>query len=208
MINYIDEFDEVVTSIYGVYLMSKQGFQLLVRELKNHQLMDMNQLQNTHPERASIQYFDSRPYMFGKLSKGSLDLPKEIDLLYTCTQGEYKKRNSERGVNSRFIGNMCVIAVYQYWEDYYRQKIASFLKRTSRNELTSDIMGDLKVLRHSIIHHRGVALKEVEKCKLLHGFKKDDEIFIDRNMMQYIVSQVKVYLQTLQELKSQLPNCK
>ena len=200
MISYIDEFEDIVTSIYGVYLMSKQGFQLLVSQLKNLQIIDINKLRSTHPERASVQYFDSRPYMFGKLSKGSLNLPEKINLLYKCTQGECKKRNSEKGVNSRFIGNMCVIAVYQYWEDYYRQKIANFLKRTSKNELTSDIMGDLKVLRHSIIHHRGFALKEVEKCKLLHWFKKDDEIFIDRNMMQYIVSQVKDYLRTLREL--------
>lgn len=206
MRNCIDEFEDIVTSIYGVYLMSTQGFQLLAKELLNRQLMDVNQLQRTHPERASIQYLDSRPYLFGKLWKGSTDLPN-VELLYECTQGEYKERNSERGMNSRFVGNMCVIVVYQYWEDYYRQKIASFLNRTSKNELTSDIMGDLKVLRHSIIHHRGVALKKVENCKLLHWFKKDDEIFIDRNMMQYIISQVKVYLQALRGLESQLPNC-
>jgi len=208
MRNCIDEFEDIVMSIYGVYLMSKQAFQLLVKVLKNDQLMTMNQLKSTNPEHASIQYLDSRPYMFGKLSKGSLDLPKEIDLLYKCTVGECKERNSERGMNSRFVGNMCVIAVYQYWEDYYRQKIASFLNRTSKNELTSDIMGDLKVLRRSIIHHRGVALKEVENCELLRWFKEDDEIFIDRDMMQDIVSQVKVYLQTLRGLESQLPNCK
>ena len=205
--NCIDEFEDIVTSIYGVYLMSTQGAQLLAKELLNCQLMDVNQLQRTHPERASIQYLDSRPYLFGKLKKGSPDL-QNVELLYECTQGEYKERNSERGVNSRFVGNMCVIAIYQYWEDYYRKKIASFLNRTNKNELASDIMGDLKLLRRSIIHHRGVALREVENCKLLHWFKKDDEIFIDRNMMQYIVSQVKVYLQVLRGLESQLPKCK
>ncbi len=198
----IDEFEDVVTSIYGVYLISKQGFQLLVKVLKDDQLTTMNELKSTHPERASIQYLDSRPYIF---AKGNLDLSNVVEFLYKCTVGECKERNSERGMNSRFVGNMCVIAVYQYWDDYYRQEIASLLNK-AKNELTSDIMGDLKILRRSIIHHRGIALKEVENCKLLHWFKKDDEIFIDRNMMQYIVSQVKVYLQTLRGLESQLPN--
>ena len=205
MINYIDKFENVVTSIYGVYLMSTQGFQLNVKVLNNDQLTTINELKSTHPERASIQYLDSTPYIFGK---GNLDLSNVIEFLYKCTVGEYKERNSEKGVNYRFLGNMCVIALYQYWDDYYREKIAISLNRTSGNELTSDIMGDLRHLRNSIIHHRGVAKKEVEKCKLLHWFKKGDEIFIDWNMMHCIVSQVKEYLQTLQELKSQLSNCK
>jgi hypothetical protein len=199
MINYIDEFEDVVTSIFGVYLMSMQGFHLCVNDLKNRQDKDVLRMKNTRPELASIQYFNSRPFMFGKLTKGSLKKPEEVDLLYQCTQGEYKERNSEIGINSRFIGNMCVIAIYQYWEDYYRQKIAGFLHINNKNELTSNIMGDLRFLRRSIIHHRGVALKAVENCKILHWYKKGDDIFIDRNKMQDIVSEVKAYLQTLRK---------
>ncbi len=197
MNNYIDGFEDVVTSIYGVYLMSTQGFRLLVKELMNSQFMTMKQFESTHPELASIQYLDSTLHIFGK---GNPNLPNSIEL-YRCTQGEYKERNSEKGENSRFIGNMCVIAIYQYWEDYYRQKIAKLLNRTNRNDLTSDIMGDLKILRRSIIHHRSLALKEVESCKLLSWFKKGDEIFFDSNMMQYTIFQIKSYLQALRELE-------
>jgi len=189
----IDEFEDVVTSIYGVYLMSTQGFHLLSKELTNIQLTTINQFRSTHPELASIQYLDSTEYIFGK---GDPNLPTSIKL-YRCTQGEYKERNSEKGINFRFIGNMCVIAIYQYWEDYFRQKITNLLNKTNKNELASDIMGDLKILRHSIIHHRSIALKEVENCKLLRWFKKDDDIFIDKNMMEHIVFQVKSYLQAI-----------
>jgi hypothetical protein len=202
MENCIDEFEDVVTSIYGVYLMSTQGFHLLVEELMKIQHMTINRLKGTHPERASVQYMDSTLYIFGK---GDPNLPTSIEL-YRCTQGEYKERNSEKGINSRFIGNMCVIAIYQYWEDYFRQKIANFLNRTSKNELTSDIMGDIKILRRSIIHHRGIALKDVENCKLLRWFKKGDDIFIDKDMMQHIVFQVKSYLLALRgEVQKSLP---
>jgi len=132
-------------------------------------------------------------YIFGK---GDPNLPNSIEL-YRCTQGEYKERNSEKGINSRSVGNMCVIAIYQYWEDYFRQKIANLLNRTNKNELASDIMGDLKILRRSIIHHRGIALKEVENCKLLRWFKEGDDIFIDKDMMKDIIFQVKSYLRAL-----------
>ncbi len=193
MRNCIAEFEDVVTSIYGVYLMSTQGFHSLSKELTNIQLTTINQFRSTHPELASIEYLDSTEYIFGK---GDPNLPTSIKL-YRCTQGEYKERNSEKGINFRFIGNMCVIAIYQYWEDYFRQQIANLLNKTNKNELASDIMGDLKILRHSIIHHRSIALKEVENCKLLRWFKKDDDIFIDKNMMEHIVFQVKSYLQAI-----------
>ncbi len=193
MKNYLSEFEDVVTSIYGVYLMSTQGFHLLAKELTNIQLTTINQFRSTRPELASIQYLDSTTYIFGK---GDPNLPNSIEL-YRCTQGEYKERNSEKGTNFRFIGNMCVIAIYQYWEDYFRQKIANLLNKTNKNELTSDIMGDLKILRRSIIHHRSIALKEVENCKLLRWFQKGDDIFIDKKMMEYIVFQVKSYLRVL-----------
>jgi len=197
MDNYIYESEDVVTSIYGVYLMSRQGFRLLVKDITNTQLTTMNQFKYTHPELASVQYLNSTQYIFGK---GDPNLPDSIEL-YRCTQGEYKERNSEKGVNSRFIGNMCVIAIYQYWEDYFRQKIANLLNVTNRNELKSDIMGDLKILRRSIIHHRSIALREVENCKLLGWFKKGDDIFFDDNMMQYIVFQVKSYLKALRGIE-------
>ena len=82
MTDYIDEFEEVVTSIFGVYLMSMQGFNYLVNDLKNRQDKDILEMKNSRPELASIQYFDSRPYAFGKLTKGSLKKPEGIDLLY------------------------------------------------------------------------------------------------------------------------------
>ncbi len=193
MENCIDEFENVVTSIYGVYLMSTQGLHLLVKELTNIQRSTINQLRSTHPELASIQYLDSTPYIFGK---GDPNLPTSIEI-YRCTQGEYRERNSEKGINSRFVGNMCVIAIYQYWEDYYRQEIANLLNKTNKNKIVSDIMGDMKILRRSIIHHRGIALGDLESCKLLRWFKKGDDIFIDKNMMQYIVFHVKCYLRAL-----------
>jgi hypothetical protein len=202
MKNCIDEFEGVVTSIYGVYLMSTQGFSLLIKELTDLQLTTVNKFRTTQPELASIQYLDSTSYIFGQ---GDPNLSTSIEL-YRCTQGEYKERNSKKGINSRFIGNMCVIAMYQYWEDYYRQEIASLLNKTSKNEIVSDIMGDIKILRRSIIHHRGIALKDVESCKLLRWFKKGDDIFIDENMMQFIVFQVKSYLRALQgEVQKPLP---
>ena len=92
MENYIDEVENGVTSVYGVYLMSTQGFHFLVENLVNTQLTTVKRLKNTNPELASIQYLDSTMFIFGK---GDPNLPNSIEL-YRCTQGEYKERNSEK----------------------------------------------------------------------------------------------------------------
>ena len=52
-------------------------------------------------------------------------------------------------------------------------------------------MGDLRLIRNSIVHHAGIALKEIEKCELLRWYKKDDEIFIDEDKFKIIVFHIK-----------------
>ena len=62
---------------------------------------------------------------------------------------------------------MSLISIYQYWEDYFRSKIANYLYLKDKSDLKSPIMGDVRRLRVSIIHHKGIALKDVERCEIL-----------------------------------------
>jgi len=52
-------------------------------------------------------------------------------------------------------------------------------------------MGDLRILRRSIIHHNGVALSDVGRCKILDWYNTDDEIFIDAEKFKKIVYHIK-----------------
>jgi len=194
MNDYLSDFESVVTSVYGVYLNSKGGFRLLVKEITEAEEKQLEQLRKTHPECASIEFLDSQPCLY---CEGNPNIPG-ASVLYQCSQGEYKERNSDTGINSRFIGNMCVIAIYQYWEDHFRTEIARNLGK-NREDILSDIMGDLRLLRRSIIHHRSIALKEVENCKLLRWFKEGDDIFIDEDKFKDIVSYIKSFIQTLRQ---------
>ncbi len=56
---------------------------------------------------------------------------------------------------------------------------------------------DLERIAKTVQYADFIALQEVENCKLLRWFKKGDDIFIDKNMMEYIVFQVKSYLRAL-----------
>ena len=50
---------------------------------------------------------------------------KSAPWLHSTTQGELKRRNLPGGPNDVFIGNMCLVGLYTYWEDHYRAKVAA-----------------------------------------------------------------------------------
>lgn len=184
----INEFENILDNLYGVYLDSITGFKLVKQETINSQNGTIDLFKPTNPSLANIEYLDSLPFEYGE------GHPEHSSLkLHVCTQGERKQRNSESGDNFLFIGNMCLVSIYQYWQDEYRKKIAQ-KKRVSPEDLSSDIMGDIRWLRNSIIHHRGIAQKPVEKCKILKWFKEGDEIFIDYEKMKKLFGEIKLQL--------------
>jgi len=189
-VRYLDEFENFVTSVCGVYWMSIGGYRLLVNEVNANQKRQILQLKVKSPSNANMEFVDSLPCMY---CEGNPNLPEAV-VLYACSQKEYKEINSENGGNYKFIGSMCLIIIYQYWEDYFRGEIARQL-RVNKDEIISDIMGDLRLLRHSLIHHGGVALKEVENCKVIKWFKEGDSIFIDENKFKKIIFIIKKAIQ-------------
>ncbi|WP_116473264.1 hypothetical protein [Zobellella maritima] len=190
----IIEFERVVDYIYGVYLDSTTGFDKLREWFEKNQNDTLSSLKNSHPELASIDYLDSVHMIYGK---GDPNTPEAVEL-HRCTQKEYKERNSIGGINFQFLGNMALVSLYQYWEDYHRAQVAAELGK-KKNDLKAPIMGDLRRLRISIIHHGGIALKEVEKCELVKWYKEGDTIFIDKEKFEDVIFHVK---NMLNELKS------
>jgi hypothetical protein len=51
-----------------------------------------------------------------------------------------------------------------------------------------DVMGDLRWLRISIIHHGGIALKDVDKCKRLRRFREGDAMSLTPEHFEELVS--------------------
>ena len=96
------------------------------------------------------------------------------------------------------IAHLCVTQIYQYWEDYYRGLFAQSLD-VSKNDLALDIFGDLRLFRHSILHHRAIALPEIERCKILRWFKDGEEIILTEEQIQTIIYNVKTELNSITE---------
>jgi hypothetical protein len=180
----ITEFQYVVHAITGVYIDSIDGFDAVRENIERYQQIAVQALIDVRPDLASIEYLDQTAFLHGT----GTGRPGHA-FIHGRTQKEAKISNSPGGQNYRFIGNMAVVAVYQYWEDHYREEVANLLGK-NKSDIREPIMGDLRLLRRSIIHHRGIALREIEKCELLCWFKEGDEIIIDPIKFQEIVRHI------------------
>ena len=109
-----------------------------------------------------------------------------------------RERTAEDGQNYIKIGNLCLAQIYQLWEDKYRNRIATDLG-IDRNDLKSDIFGDIRLIRISIMHHHGIALKEIEKTKIFQWFKEGDQIYLNQEIFQDFIDR------TIAEIKTFTP---
>ena len=67
----------------------------------------------------------------------------------------YLEANSPGGSNEQRHARAIVVFLFTYWEDEIRPRLAK-AKNTAVDEIRSDIMGDMRILRCAILHARGI----------------------------------------------------
>jgi hypothetical protein len=107
--------------------------------------------------------------------------------LHQTTLVDIIQRNAIDGRHMQFLARMCVVALYQFWEENCRRR----LKSVTGKWVTHDTFGELRHLRRSVIHRQGRALPELASCKALPRFAPDAEIVLNHAAMEQIVNAVK-----------------
>lgn len=79
------------------------------------------------------------------------------------------------------------------------EKIAE-TRGIAKDDIKSDVVGDIRHLRHSIIHDIGIATKEVENCKVLKWFNEGDKVFLNEQMFLQMISHVRADLHELRRV--------
>ena len=177
----------VVDSIFGVYLDATLGFDFVYhRVYEEHMVESARQAIHDNPEHSSIDDYLAAVNVL----VGDPNTPDAV-LLHAVSQREYGARNRQGGDNHVFLGNVCLVSIYQFWEDQYRQDIAAALDKAEKNELRVPVMGDLRYLRQSIIHNSGIAVSDVERCEVLRWFRRGERIALTQDQMKRIVREVK-----------------
>ena len=175
------EYLGVVWGIVGTFHDAAGGFARARLDLVEQQKRLIVEFAETSPECASIDYLDARRFAYA-------DAPPtdpNMRLFHESTQAEFKERTGPGGRNHIFIGNMSLIAIYQYWDDHYRGKLAIALNKRT-DDVKADIFGDLRQLRISIVHHGGIALPRVAEARILRWFATGDLILIEDAKLQTI----------------------
>ena len=171
----ITEYLSVLDGITAVFLDSRNGFELLQAHIETQ---------------AGSKSWDE-PIYFGDGPPATCE-----NVAHATTIGDRIGRNACDGENCTFVSNMAVVSIYGYWEDHFRAEIAKALGK-EKNQVASDIFGDIRRLRQSIVHHRGIALKDVESCKVLQWFSENDQIFLSETMYIQMLAEIHEYLRGL-----------
>ncbi len=195
----LKEFENICMEIVSVYFDTTSGFEHNINWMNKTQIDNFERIKKNNPA-FEIGDFDNANFIYGDGNPNVTSL----ELYHNSTQKEYKIRNSKEGRNTQFIGNMCLIMIYQYWEDNYRNKLAKLFS-VKKDDVKSDLFGDIAIIRHSIIHNNSIASFKVKKCKLLKWFQPDDKIFINKENIIEILRNIrshKFFVENLQIRKT------
>ncbi len=102
------------------------------------------------------------------------------------SQTEFFDNLDDDGLAARQIGYQWLTFVFHAWDDDhvgFRARIAA-ARGVEKTEVKMPVMGDLRLMRNDVIHHRGIAQAAwTGRCEQLHWFEPGELIFIGRQMV-------------------------
>ena len=124
----------------------------------------------------------------------SYEDPSKPDIIHNriIRASDYIAANSKDGSNAQQHSQAILVFLFTYWEDEIRPRLA-ISKNVELQEVCSDIMGDLRILRNVILHAKGIIRsdKHKELKKLSDMFIVDQPINIAYEKMHQIFVLIK-----------------
>jgi hypothetical protein len=92
---------------------------------------------------------------------------------------EAKIQTAKGGPVETMLGQQWIVFAFSAWEEGYRRRLADALD-CPLDDLRVPLLGDLRLLRNDVVHHRGIAsARNAGRCKVLRWFAEVDEIRLD-----------------------------
>lgn len=185
--NSVSEFIDTIDLQFGIYLDACSGFQQIREITIKHQLEFIDMLKVDDPDKANMDYLDSVGVFYGE---GDPNDPKNV-MWHKTTQKQFKERTVKDGLNDKTVCRNCIVLMYEFWETEYRNRVCEALE-IKRETLLIPIIGDLRLIRHAILHNKSRVTKDVQdKTKIIVGLKEGDEISFQERFMYEIVQAIK-----------------
>jgi len=123
------------------------------------------------------------------IMRASLEDPSQPDVIHQriIKASDYIAENSKDGSHEQQHARSIIVFLYTYWEDEIRPRLAK-AKGIERNQLISDIMGDLRIIRQAILHTKSMlCVEDHKKLKILSDlFPSDSLLLISYDKMHKI----------------------
>lgn len=146
----VKDFIDFVNLQVGVYMGSLAGFSGAKIQMER---------QVARVLRAQSRKTDARGEQV--ITHQSFEDPQSPDVIHSriVTAENFIKENSSDGINQRQLSYSVIVFIFTYWEDEIRPNLA---KAASSNvkDIKSEVMGDLRCIRNSILHTKGVFTPE------------------------------------------------
>ncbi len=183
LLDLFHEFDAFLRRIYGLYMDSVAGYDFLSKYIESEQQYYQKRFKNDK-ELYSLEFLDTMSFSHDRFVDGALG---EISVHFG-KKGDIKKRNKRNGENQCYMGSMCVVIFYTYWDTYFRKRLTTALGMKGK-EFKSNIWGDLRLFRHCILHNKNIiSPSDARNIKLLKWFKAGEEVIIDEDKFTTIFS--------------------
>jgi hypothetical protein len=89
---------------------------------------------------------------------------------------EYVAANSVGGSNEQHHARAAITFLYAYWDEEVRPALARALE-VQTQDIVSDIFGDLRLIRHAVLHNKGVLTNTAyQKLKVINEYFAPDEV--------------------------------
>jgi hypothetical protein len=188
-----DHMRQVMNDLALVYAQSCHGYALLSEHLEQERASLLEQLtEMVGTEEAHRIYQKVSQLLVENRVPAEIQAPSAVGTLK-----HLHSRAGAKGENAAALGAFCLIALYQYWEDSWRPHLADALAKP-KNEIASDLWGDIRLIRICLIHKRGVANSAVaDEAKELRWFSEGQTIVIDPPKFGELMTRVRDFMERL-----------
>jgi hypothetical protein len=179
----VKEFIDFVNLQVGVYMNSIAGFSGAKIEMER---------QVARVLRAQSRKRDARGDHV--ITHQSFEDPRQPDVIHSriVTSDNFIRECSPGGINQRQLSYSVIVFIYTYWEDEIRPRLAE-ASGVDVKDVRCEIMGDLRCIRNSILHTKGVFTPEWHgKLVVLKDcFAEGRQIEVSYELMHQIFVKVK-----------------
>lgn len=181
--NIIREYIDFVNQEVGVYMDALAGF-------AGHRTRVERQVHRVNRPVHSSTDAQGLPVMVW----ASYEDPSKPDVIHNriIRAEDYMAANANGGSNEQQHAKAIVIFLYTYWEDEIRPRLAAS-QNVERENIRSDVMGDLRIIRHAILHTKSIIplgrYKALKKMQDL--FVPEKPILLPYDNMQQVFIRIK-----------------